>query len=129
MNDGLRRRVDRVGEEVAFCRDRHADLTGQREDEYWHACLGRETRELAEEDEIPCWPAAEDGCWREWSAMHAGPELRVILSAIHEALVERALRDGLEVAGFDLTDPWSDEDPVVTPVTDSLENDRHHDSK
>jgi hypothetical protein len=129
VNDGLRRRVDRVGEEVAFCRDRHADITGQREDEYWHAYLGRETRELAEGDGIPCWTAAEDGLWREWSMRQAGPELREILSVLHGALVRRALRDELPVTGFDLTDPWADEDPVVAPVTDSLENDRHHDSK
>jgi len=108
VNDGLRRRVDRASEEVTFCRDRHADLTGQREDAYWHAYLGRETRELAEAEGIPCWPAAEDGCWREWSEVHAGPELREILSGVYQAMVERALRDGLEVTGFDLTDPWAE---------------------
>lgn len=115
MNDGLRRRVDRASEEVTFCRDRHADLTGQREDEYWHAYLGRETRELAEAEGIPCWPAAEDGCWREWSEVHAGPELREILSAVYQAMVERALRDGLEVTGFDLTDPWAEKAAGATP--------------
>jgi len=76
---------------------------------YWHRNLGRKIRRLATENDVGCWPASEDARFLRWSRVYASPELREILSAFHDALVERALRDGLDVSGSDLTNPWKDD--------------------
>jgi len=81
---------------------------------------GRQLRGVCEQYGIPCWPAAEDATFREWSWEHAGAELRSWLHIVWADAIDAAR--ARPIAGVDvdsLENPWEYDDEALSRVIDS----------